>query len=254
MTTDTIATEADFTRHAQNLAAGFAAMSPAPAHRFTTNPNTMTTETTDQQPAPTPTPESTDARVLRESGIIGGFDLRWVGLANIESLTTGLATKKELARFAEIEAALSRLAEEMDASGKTPVNISKIAATLSPGELPTAEAIAAAVTGDEGRMARKKLIKESARRFFEEQAVPIIRDINTRAAALLETAITERHKAEVQAFEKFVEIYGDEDGTPYQPSKGLIRLLARRRQLLDQELTFTSPPSLRVSLAGVLSF
>lgn len=251
MTPDSIATEADFTRHAQNLAAGFAAMSPAPSHRFTTNPNTMT-ETTDQHPAPTP--ESTDARVLRESGIVGGFDLRWSGLANIESLTTGLATKKELARFAEIEAALSRLAEEMDASGKTPVNISKIAATLSPGELPTAEAIAAAVTGDEGRMARKKLIKESARRFFEEQAAPIIRDIYTRAAALLETAITERHKAEVQAFEKFVEIYGDEDGEAYKPSPGLIRLLARRRQLLDQELTLTSPPSLRVSLAGVLSF
>ena len=250
MTTDSIATEADFSRHAQNLAAGYAAMTPAP-RRFT-NPNPRPAPEADAVEAVTP--ESTDQRVLRESGIVGRHDLRWVGLANIESLTTGLATKKELARFAEIEAALSRLAEEMDASGKTPINISKIAATLSPGGLPTAEAIAAAVTGDEGRMARRKLIKESARRFFEEQAVPIIRDIYTRAAALLETAITERRKAEVQAFEKFVEIYGDEDGTPYQPSKGLIRLLARRRQLLDQELTFTSPPSLRVSLAGVLSF
>jgi hypothetical protein len=103
-------------------------------------------------------------------------------------------------------------------------------------------------------MVRRKIIKESARRFFEEQATPIIRDICTRAAELLETAITERHKAEVSAFEKFAQVYGDEDGTPYQPSKGLLRLLARRRQLLDHELTFTSPPSLRVSLRGVLSF
>ena len=247
----TTATEADFTRHAQNLASGFAAMSPAPARRFT-NPNPRPAPEGDAVEAVTP--ESTDQRVLRESGIVGRHDLRWVGLADIESLTSGLATKKELARFAEIEAALSRLAEEIDASGKTPINISKIAATLSPGELPTAEAIAVAVAGDEGRMVRRKIIKESARRFFEEQATPIIRDICTRAAELLETAITERHKAEVSAFEKFAKVYGDEDGTPYQPSKGLLRLLARRRQLLDHELTFTSPPSLRVSLRGVLSF
>ena len=250
MTTDSIATEADFSRHAQNLASGFASMTPAP-RRFT-NPNPRPAPEADAVEAVTP--ESTDQRVLRESGVVGRHDLRWVGLADIESLTSGLATKKELARFAEIEAALSRLAEEIDASGKTPINISKIAASLSPGELPTAEAIAVAVAGDEGRMVRRKIIKESARRFFEEQATPIIRDICTRAAALLETAITERRKAEVQAFEKFVEIYGDEDGTPYQPSKGLLRLLARRRQLLDHELTFTSPPSLRASLAGVLSF
>lgn len=251
---DLTATPADFDRHAASVRAGFAAMSPEPTRRFINQTNTMPTENTDPQPDTTAPAESTDARVLRESGIVGSYELRHSGLANIEPLTTGLATKKELGRFAEIEAALVRLAEEIDASGKTPINIAKIAATIAPGELPSDAAIAAAVAGDEGRTIRKKMLKESARRFFVEQAAPIVRDIYTRAAELLETAIPERHKAERAAFEKFVEICGDEDGEAYRPSPGLIRLLARRRQLLDQEFFMTSPPSLRATLSGVLAF
>lgn len=250
---DTTATLADLDRHAESVRRGFAAMSPAPARRYT-NPNPQPSPPSSEAVEAVPAPESTDARVLREAGLSGKIDLRWTGVANVEALTTALPTKKELARMAEIETALSRLAEEITNSSKHPINVCKIAATFPAGELPPEDAVSAAVAGDEARTARKRLAKESARRFFAEQAEPLIRDIFSRVAALLKTTISERHAAEVQAFEKFVEVYGDEDGEAYKPSPGLIRLLARRRQLLDMEIPIISPPSLRASLAGVLAF
>jgi hypothetical protein len=246
------ATLEEIDRHAASVRAGFAAMSPAPARRFT-NPNPQPSPPPEAMEA-VPAPESTDSRVLREAGLAGKIDLRWSGIANVESLTSSIATKKELARMAEIEAALDRLAKEIHNSTQTPINIAKIAATFPAGDLPPEDAVSAVVGGDEARTARKRLAKESARRFFEEQAEPLVRDIFSRVSDLLKNRITERHKAEHEAFEKFAEVYGDEEGESYRPSPGLVRLCARRRQLLDMEISRVSPPSLRASLGGILKF
>jgi hypothetical protein len=246
------ATLEEIDRHAASVRAGFAAMSPSPARRFT-NPNPQPSPPAEAVEA-VPAPESTDSRVLREAGLSGKIDLRWTGISNVEALTSSIATKKELARLNEIETALARLADEINNSTRTPISVGKLAGSFPAGEMPPEAAVAAAVAGEEGRSVRKKLAKESARRFFEEQAEPLIRDIFSRVADLLKTRIAERHKAEHEAFEKFAEIYGDEEGESYRPSPGLIRLCARRRQLLDMEISRVSPPSLRASLAGVLAF
>lgn len=248
--TTSTATMSDFDRHAESVAAGFASINPEPRRRFTGLPP----ELRDQPTAPEPVLESTDARVLREAGIVGKPDLRWIGLANTESLTTGVLSKKETARLAEIQTALDRLAAEINQADKTPVSLGKIAETFPAGELPPEEAVAAAVAGDEGRQARRKLAKESARRFFDEQARPLLNGIFAKVADHLAAKITERHQAEQQAHERLLEIYGDEDAEAYRPSPGLLRLCARRRQLLDGEVTHTSPPNLRQTLAGIVAF
>jgi hypothetical protein len=241
--------ESDLDRHAESVRAGFASIGSEPRRRF----GAMPPELRDQPSAPEPV-ESTPARVLREAGIVARENLMGLGLANVESLTTGLLTKKETARLVEIQTALDRLAVEINQANLTPTNPAKIAALFPAGELPTEEAIAAVVAGDEGRQARRKLAKESARRFFEEQARPLITAIFAKVADHLATKITDRHEAEQEAFEKFATLFGDEDGEAYKPSPGLLRLCARRRQLLDGEISLSSPPSIRTSLAGVLAF
>lgn len=237
-------------RHVESVRAGFASIGNSePRRRFTGLPP----ELRDHATAPEPM-ESTPARVLREAGIVARDNLMGLGLANVESLTTGLLTKKETARLIEIQTALDRLADEINLVHMTPINPAKLAATFPAGELPTEEAIAAVVAGDEGRQARRKLAKESARRFFEEQGRPLILAIFAKVAALLATKITDRLKAEKEAFDRLLEIYGDEDREAYKPSPGLLRLCARRRQLLDGEIPLSSPPSIRTSLAGVIAF
>jgi hypothetical protein len=249
MTTPT-ATESDFEHHAESVRAGFASIgTPEPRRRFTGLPPELLDPTTVPEPV-----ESTPARVLREAGIVARENLMGLGIANVESLTTGLLTKKETARLVEIQTALDRLAVEINQANLTPTNPAKIAATFPAGDLPTEEAIAAVVAGDEGRQARRKLAKESARRFFEEQARPLITAIFAKVADHLATKITDRHEAEQEAFEKFATLFGDEDGEAYKPSPGLLRLCARRRQLLDGEISLSSPPSIRTSLAGIVGF
>lgn len=253
MTTDSTATEADFSRHAQTLASGFAAMSPAPKMRFT-NPNPRPAPEADAAQAVTPA-ESTDQRVLRESGIVGRHDLSWVGLADITKLTRDLLSKKEKAQLAELQSALERLASEIDLAARIPLNPHKIAAAAPLGELPSTEATENGIAGDDGRQFRKKLAKAAASRFFDEKCRPIVLEIYDKAAALLEGAILDRKKAEEQAFELFATTYHDDESvTPYQPSPGLIRMLSRRRMLLDGEIPHTSPPSIRSALSGVVAF
>lgn len=253
MTADTIATEADFTRHAQNLAAGFAAMSPAPARRFT-NPNPRPAPEADSVEAVTPA-ESTDARVLRESGIVGRHDLRWAGLADITKLTRDLLSKKEKAQLAELQSALERLASEIDLAARIPLNPHKIAAAAPLGELPSTEATENGIAGDDGRQFRKKLAKAAAIRFFEEKCRPIVLEIYGKAAEVLGGAIHDRKKAEEAAFELFAKTYHDDDNADfYKPSPGLIRMMSRRRMLLDGEIPHTSPPSLRSALSGIVDF
>jgi hypothetical protein len=251
MTTSTN-TESDFIdHHAESVRAGFASIGNSePRRRFT---GAMPPELRDPTTAPEPV-ESTPARVLREAGIVARENLMGLGLANVESLTTGLLTKKETARLIEIQTALDRLAVEINQANLTPINPAKLAATFPAGELPTEEAIAAVVAGDEGRQARRRLAKESARRFFEEQARPLITAIFAKVADHLAAKITDRLKAEKEAFDRLLEIYGDEDREAYKPSPGLLRLCARRRQLLDGEIPLSSPPSIRTSLSGVLAF
>ncbi len=72
--------------------------------------------------------------------------------------------------------------------------------------------------------------------------------------AKLAVKITDRHKVEREAFEKFAAVYGDEDGEAYKPSPGLLLWCARCRQLLDGEVTWISLPSAHGTLAGVVTF
>jgi hypothetical protein len=250
LTTPT-ATMSDLDRHAASVAAGFASIGNSESRRRF---GAMPPELRDPTTTPEPVLESTDQRVLREAGILGKPDLRWLAPANVEALTKGVLAKKETARLVEIQTALDRLAVEINQANLTPTNPAKIAALFPAGELPTEEAIAAAIAGDEGRIARRRLAKESARRFFDEQGRPLILEIFDKIGDHLAAKIIERHKAEQEAHDRLLEIYGDEDAAPYRPSPGLLRMCARRRQLLDGEISLSSPPSIRTSLAGIVGF
>jgi hypothetical protein len=245
--------ERAFQDHATRIASGYAAMGPAPTrHSF----NLIQTMTEPTEPEPTPEPaESTDQRVLRESGILGKYDLRFSGLADVTKLTGDILTKKDKARLAELQVALDRLASEIDIAARATLNPYKIVAAAPLGELPSDEAMAVGIAGDEGRLFRKKTAKAAAVRFFEEECRALVLGIYGKAAAILEAAILERHKAEQAAFEKFSMTYYDDDSeTIYRPSPGLIRMAARRRQLLDSEIPPSSPPSLRSAFSGIVDF
>jgi hypothetical protein len=244
-----------FDNHAASIQAGLQSMSPAPRRPFSGQPHTIDDPTCD--PAPelvAPPVESTAAQVLREAGIVGKINLLGMGLADVENLTTGVLTKKEQAKLTELQAACDRLAGEIEAAGKLPTNPAKMALDTPVGELPPEADIAAAVGGDDARAFRKKLAKAAATRFFDTECHPVLVGIFEKIADHLATVITERHKAEQAAFEKFVEVYGDEDGEAYRPSPGLLRLCSRRRQLLDLEIPIYSPPSMRSALAGIVAF
>ncbi|MCX6974051.1 MAG: hypothetical protein NTZ94_07060 [Verrucomicrobia bacterium] len=239
-----------FETHAQRIASGYAAMTPAPSRqRFNPHP-TMTTQ------APEPTTESTDELVIRESGLVGGFELRWHSPANIEALTSDILTKKERTEISGIAEATARLGAEVAKADLIPRNPAKVAAAWSadhPGDPVPQNLIEMAANGEELRRFAKSTAKAAAVNFFDTHAVPAIHGIFKKAAARLADVITERVKAEQAAFEKFAELYHDDDIVAYRPSNGVLRLIARRRQLLDNEIQRTSPPSVRASLAGVFT-
>jgi hypothetical protein len=244
--------ESDLDRHAERVAAGFASIGNSePRRRFTGLPP----ELRDHATPPEPVLESTDARVLRESGVIGKYDLRWLPLADITAHTGGMLSKAKLAALRDAQEILEKFAAEIDAAGRTPLSAGKIVAAANLGEMPTGSAIEAAIHGDDARTMRKRIAKQSARRFFDEVAAPLALEVFAKAGEMLAGVIDERRKAEQSAFERFSEIYNDADeAAVYRPSPGLLRLLARRRQLLDGEISLSSPPSLRTSLSGVVIF
>lgn len=199
--------------------------------------------------------ESTDQRVLREAGVIGKYDLRWLPMADIAAHTGGMLSKGKLAALRDAQAILEKFAAEIDAAGRVPLSAGKIVAAAILGEMPTGSAIEAAIHGDDARTMRKRIAKQSARRFFDEVAAPLALEVFAKAAEMLAGVIDQRRKAEQTAFERFSEIYHDADEVAvYPPSQGLLRLLARRRQLLDGEIPISSPPSLRTSLAQIIIF
>jgi hypothetical protein len=249
LTTPT-ATMSDLDRHAASVAAGFASIGNSePRRRF----GAMPPELRDQPSAPEPI-ESTDQRVLREAGIVGKPELRWLAPANVEALTKGVLAKKELAKLTELQAACDRLAGEIHAAAKYAINPGKMALAAPLGQLPDEATITAGFGGEEGRQFRKTLAKIAAKRFFDEECVSVIVGIYPKSADHLAGVITARHRAEIEAFEKFREVYGDEDGEAYRPSTGLLKLCARRRQLIDLEIPLVSPPSVRAVLAGIVAF
>lgn len=238
----------DFDRHAASVRAGFAAMSPAP-DRQPFNHNTNMTEPT----APEPT-ESSTQQVIRESGLVGSYELTWTAQADIEPLTSDLLNKKEKAELLDISAVCERLAAELAKADTILVNPGKIAAAWHaqhPGEPVPMDMIEAGANGAELRKFAKTTAKVAALNFFDSTAIPVIKGIFSKAAALLANVICERVKLEREAFEKFSEIYHDGDSEPYKPSAGLLRLMARRRQLLDFEFMRTSPPSIAMTLHGI---
>ena len=243
----------DFENHANRIAAGFRAMSPAPDRQpFNPNHNTNMTETP-SAPAPETT-ESSTQQVIRESGLVGAFELTLTAPADIEPLTSDLLSKKERAELSDLAAACERLGAEVAKANNIPVNPGKVALAWHaehPGEPVPQDLIETAANGEELRRCAKSTAKIAAGLFFDEQAVPAIRNVFSKAAALLANVITDRVKAEQDAFDKFASIYHDGDSEPYKPSAGLLRLMARRRQLLDFEFMRTSPPSIAMSLQGI---
>lgn len=239
-----------FQTHADRLAGGFAAMTPAPSRqRFNPHP-TMSTA------APETATESTDEIVIRESGLVGAFELRWHSPANIEALTSDILTKKERSEISGIAEATERLGAEVGKADLIPRNPAKVAAAWNaehPGEPVPQNLIEIAANGEELRRFAKSTAKAAAVNFFDTHAVPAIHGIFKKAAARLADVITERVKAERAAFEKFAELYHDDDIVTYRPSNGVLRLIARRRHLLDNEIQRTSPPSVRASLAGIFA-
>ena len=63
-----------FDRHAASIASGFAMMSPEPPRR-PFNPNHHMIEPTEPEPVTEPT-ESSTQQVIRESGLVGAFELK----------------------------------------------------------------------------------------------------------------------------------------------------------------------------------
>ena len=246
----TVATPADFERHAASVAAGFAALSPQPPHR-TFSPSVKMME--DGHPAE-PQEESADQIVCRESGLVGKYELRWQLQADIEAHTAGLLSRKERAELLDISAACDRLSAEVFKANGIAVNAGKVALAWSakhPGEIVPQDLIETASHGEELRRFAKSTAKIAAGIFFDEQCLPVIKGVFAKAADRLRDVIVERVKTERDALEKFASIYHDEETIPYKPSPGLLRLMSRRRQLLDFEILRNSPPSVSGTLQGI---
>ena len=246
-------TLADLDRHAASVRAGFASIGNTEPPRRAFNPHQAMTEPTEPEPT-TPPEESSDSIVIRESGLVGKFELRWQLQADIEGLTTNLLTKKERSELMNLNAACDRLGAEVFKANNIPVNPGKIAAAWHadhPGEIAPMDLIQAWANGQQLRSFAKSTAKLAVFNFFDSHALPAIKSVFTRAADRLRDAICDRVKLEGNAFAKFSEIFHDGDGTPYTPSTGLLRLMARRRQLLDNEVLRTSPPSIAATLNGV---
>ena len=240
----------DFENHANRIAAGFRAMSPEPKRRAF-NPHQAMNPPSEPT---TPPEETSDSIVCRESGLVGSFELRWQAQADIEGLTSELLSKKEKSELLNLSEACERLAAELAKADTILVNPGKIAAAWHsehPGEPVPMDMIEAGANGAELRKFAKTTAKIAALNFFDSTAIPVITGIFIKAADRLRDVICERVKLEREAFEKFSEIFHDGDGTPYTPSTGLLRLMARRRQLLDFEFMRTSPPSIAMTLHGI---
>jgi hypothetical protein len=241
-----------FKDHADRIASGFAAMSPKPARQPFIH-NTNMTEPTAPETA-TETAESSTQQTIRESGLVGSFELTWTPPADIEALTTDLLGKKEKAELLDLNAACIRLADEVSKANNIPVNPAKVALAWhaeNPGQPVPQNLIETAANGEELRRCAKTTAKIAAGVFFDENCTPAIKAVFSKAAEKLRDVITQRVKDEQAAFERFSEIYHDGDSVPYAPSASLLRLMARRRQLLDFEILRTSPPSVAATLQGI---
>jgi hypothetical protein len=241
----------DFENHANRIAAGFRAMSPEPQRQPFNRNTAMTEPASETVTEPT---ESSDQIVIRESGLVGRFELRWQLQADIEALTTDILSKKERSALLDLSAACDRLAAEVFKASEIPMNPGKIAAAWHadhPGEPVPMDLIETGANGEQLRSFAKSTAKLAAFTFFDENCTPAIKAVFTKAADRLRDVITDRVKDEQAAFEKFASIYHDEETIPYKPSPGLLRLMARRRALLDNEVLRTSPPSVAASLQGI---
>lgn len=241
----------DFENHANRIASGFAAMSPEPPRRAFKPTQTMIE--TPSEPVTEPA-ESSTQQVIRESGLVGRYELTWTAPADIEPLTSDLLSKKEKAEVLNLSEACDRLAAELAKADTILINPGKLAAAWHaehPGEPVPMDMIEAGATGAELRKFARTTAKVAALNFFDSTAIPVIKGIFIKAADRLRDVVCERVKLEREAFEKFSEIFHDGDSEPYKPSAGLLRLMARRRQLLDFEIMRTSPPSIAASLQGI---
>jgi hypothetical protein len=226
-------------------------MSPEP-QRQPFNHNTNMTETP-SAPVTEPT-ESSAQQVIRESGLVGSYELTLTAPADIEPLTSDILSKKEKAELLDLNAACIRLADEVQKANNIPVNPAKVALAWHsehPGQPVPQDLIETAANGEELRRYAKTTAKVAAGIFFDENCTPAIHNILAKAADKLRDVICERVKLEREAFEKFASVFHDGDEVPYAPSASLLRLMARRRQLLDREISRTSPPSIAASLQGV---
>ena len=240
-----------FQDHAASIAAGYAAMGATPELQPFTNPNQMHTTTT----PPAEIIESTSARVIREAGLIGKFDLLSQVQANIEPHTTTLLTKAERTAVLDLANALERLAAEVAKADEIAINPQKIAlawAEANPGQIIPHDLVERGAMGAELRTFARRAAKSACSVFWKASCEAKVLEIFAKAAEVLGGVIVKRVEAERQAFTKFAEVFhDDEDQATYQPSQALLRLLSRRRQLIDGEVAPTSPQSLKSALQGV---
>jgi aryl-alcohol dehydrogenase-like predicted oxidoreductase len=173
----------DFENHANRIAAGFRAMSPEPQRQHF-NPNHNMTETTAPETA-TETAESSTQQTIRESGLVGGFELTWTPPADIEALTTDLLGKNERAELLDLNAACIRLADEVSKAANIPVNPAKVALAWHaehPGEAVPQDLIEAAANGEQLRRCAKTTAKIVAGVFFDENCTPAIKAVFSKGA------------------------------------------------------------------------
>ena len=191
-----------FQTHANRIASGFAAMSPEPPRR-PFNPNHHMIDPTEPEPVTEPT-ESSTQQVIRESGLVGSYELTLTAPADIEPLTSDLLAKKEKAELLDLNAACIRLADEVQKANNIPVNPAKVALAWHaehPGEPVPPDLIETAANGDQLRRFARTTAKVAAGIFFDENCTPAIHNILAKAADKLRDIITERVKAEKDAFE-----------------------------------------------------
>lgn len=242
-----------FQDHAASIAAGYAAMGATPELQPFTNPNQM--HTTTPTPPPAEIIESTSARVIREAGLIGKFDLLSQIPANIEPHTTAMLTKAERTEVLDLSNALERLAAEVAKADDIAINPQKIAlawAEANPGQIIPHDLVERGAMGAELRTFARRAAKSACSVFWKASCEAKALEIFAKAAEVLGGVIVKRVEAERQAFTKFAEVFhDDEDQATYRPSQALLRLLSRHRQLLDGEVAPTSPQSLKSALQGV---
>ena len=210
-----------------------------------------------ESPASTiPRPPSGRERVLQEAGLPLGTPLHFARPANIETLTTGLLDKGETKTLVGLQATCDVLTAALETANELPGSQARVVEdfiSANPGAPIPESVVGTAANAGELRRVAKNSAKRAARAHFDSACVPAVLAVFTVAAEMLREKISERVIAEREAHAGWAKFYDDSTTLTYSPSPGLLALVARRIQLLDQSITPYAVPNLRQALSGVLT-